>query len=115
MYTLLIKQFLRSRVTVVALMLLLLIGTIAILIGRQFIEKQEETIARVADHQRSHIERNVAVNDEMGLLLYYLRFSLISKPDKLAAISIRQRDINPGIQSVTIRTLEAQKYDTDLT
>jgi ABC-2 type transport system permease protein len=40
---------------------------------------------------------------------------LISKPDKLAAISIGQRDINPGIQSVTIRTLEAQKYDTDLT
>jgi ABC-2 type transport system permease protein len=96
-------------------MLLLIIGTTAILIGRQFLQKQEETIARVSEHQRSHIERNVAVNDEMGLLLYYLRFSLISKPDKLAGISIGQRDINPGIQSITIRTLEAQKYDTDLT
>lgn len=115
MYSLLIKQFLRSRITIVALILLLAIGITAILIGRQFLHKQEETIAKVTEHQRSHIERNVAVNNEMGLLLYYLRFSLISKPDKLAGISIGQRDINPGVQSLTIRTLEAQKYDTDLT
>lgn len=115
MYSLLIKQFLRSRVTITALILLLAIGVIGILIGRQFIQKQEETIAKVSEHQRTHIERNVAVNGEMGLLLYYLKFALISQPDKLSGISIGQRDINPGIQSVTIRTLEAQKYDTDLT
>jgi ABC-2 type transport system permease protein len=115
MYVLLIKQFLRSRINVVALMLLLIIGIISIFIGRQFLFRQQEAIAKVTEHQRTHIERNVAANDEMGLLLYYLRFSLISKPDKLAAISIGQRDINPGIQSITIRTLEAQKYDTDLT
>jgi len=29
-------------------------------------------------------------------------------------LSIGQRDVNPGIQSVTIRTLEGQRYDTDL-
>lgn len=115
MYSLLIKQFVRSRISLVALLLLLVMGMISILIGRQFLLKQEQTISKVTEHQRTHIERNVAANDEMGLLLYYLRFSLISKPDKLAAISIGQRDVNPGIQSVTIRTLEAQKYDTDLT
>lgn len=115
MYALLIKQFVRSRVSIVALLLLLVMGFISILIGRQFLLKQEQTIAKVTAHQHQHIQRNVAVNDEMGLLLYYLRFSLISKPDKLAALSIGQRDVNPGIQSVTIRTLEAQRYDTDLT
>src|SRR5687767_6683710 len=115
MYSLLVKQFMRSRITIVALMLLLVIGVISILIGRQFLLKQEETISKITEHQRTHIERNVAANDEMGLLLYYLRFSLISRPEKLSALSIGQRDINPGIQSVTIRTLEAQKYDTDLT
>jgi ABC-2 type transport system permease protein len=115
MYALLIKQFIRSRPALAALILLLTLGITAILIGKQFLSKQEETIARVTEHQRMHIERNVAANDEMGLLMYYLKFALISKPDKLAAISIGQRDINPGIQSVTIRTLEAQKYDTDLT
>lgn len=115
MFSLLVKQFVRSRISIFALLLLLVMGVIAIIIGKQFLLKQEETIAKVVEHQRLHIDRNVAANDEMGLLLYYLRFSLINKPDKLAGISIGQRDINPGIQSVTIRTLEAQKYDTDLT
>jgi ABC-2 type transport system permease protein len=115
MYLLLIKQFLRSRITIVALLLLLVMGSISILIGKQFLLKQEQTITKVTEHQRTHLERNVAAHDEMGLLLYYLRFSLISKPDKLAALSVGQRDVNPGVQSVTIRTLEAQKYDTDLT
>jgi ABC-2 type transport system permease protein len=84
------------------------------LIGGQFLTRQESTIARVTQHQREHLDRNVDLHDEMGLLLYYLRFSLIDQPDKLTALSIGQRDINPSIQSVTIRTLEAQKYDTDL-
>jgi ABC-2 type transport system permease protein len=95
-------------------MLIVFMGIISILIGRQFLSRQESIIQQVTTHQREHIERNVATHDEMGLLLYYLRFSLISKPDKLAALSIGQRDVNPGIQSVTIRTLEGQKYDTDL-
>jgi ABC-2 type transport system permease protein len=115
MHSLLIKEFLRSRMAWGVLLLLLIMGIISILIGRQFLLKQEETMAKVVEHQRTHIERNVAANDEMGLVMYYLRFALISKPDKLAAVSIGQRDVNPGIQSVTIRTLEAQKYDTDLT
>jgi ABC-2 type transport system permease protein len=89
-------------------------GIISIVIGKQFLSRQERTIQKVTTHQCEHIERNAAAHQEMGLLLYYLRFSLISKPDKLAALSIGQRDVNPGIQSVTIRTLEGQKYDTDL-
>lgn len=115
MYSLLIKQFVRSRISIIAFLLLLVMGVISILIGRQFLVKQEQTITKVTEHQRMHIERNVATHDEMGLLLYYLKFSLISKPDRLAGMSIGQRDVNPGIRSVTIRTLEAQKYDTDLT
>ena len=115
MYSLLLKQFIRSRMAVTALSLLLLMGIISILIGKQFLLRQEVTIARVAEQQRVHIERNVAAQNEMGLLLYYLRFALITKPEKLSALSIGQRDVNGGVQSVTIRTLEAQKYDTDLT
>ena len=114
MYILFIKQFIRSKAVVLSCMLIVVMGIISIVIGRQFLLRQENIIQQVTTHQREHIERNVAAQDEMGLLLYYLRFSLISKPDKLAALSIGQRDVNPGIQSVTIRTLEGQKYDTDL-
>lgn len=114
MYSLILKQFLRSRTAQVSLVLILAIGIVSIFIGKQFLDKQEGIIANVTQHQQDHIGRNVALHDEMGLLLYYLRFSLIDQPDKLTALSIGQRDINPSIQSVTIRTLEAQKYDTDL-
>jgi ABC-2 type transport system permease protein len=115
MYRLLVKQFIRSRTTVGALLLLLSMGILSILIGHQFLAQQEQRIDQVTEHQRSHLQRHVAAHDEMGLLLYYLRFALISPPDRLSALSIGQRDVNPGIQSVTIRTLEGQKYDTDLT
>lgn len=114
MYALFIKQFLRSKAVILSFILILVMGIISILIGQQFLSRQENIIRQVTTHQREHIERNVAAHSEMGLLLYYLRFSLISKPDKIAALSIGQRDVNPSIQSVTIRTLEGQKYDTDL-
>lgn len=114
MYSLIVKQFIRSGTVQLALILILFMGIVGILIGKQFLSKQENIIANVTKHQQEHIERNVSINDEMGLLLYYLRFSLIDQPDKLTALSIGQRDINPSIQSVTIRNLEAQKYDTDL-
>lgn len=98
----------------ISLLLILLTGIVGIFTGKQFLDKQEDIISKVTHYQQKHIEQNVAANDEMGLLLYYLRFALISRPDPLTALSIGQRDVNPGIQSVTIRTLEAQKYDTDL-
>jgi ABC-2 type transport system permease protein len=50
----------------------------------------------------------------MGLLLYYLKFSLVNNTLPINALSIGQRDVNPSIQSLTIRGLEAQKYDADL-
>lgn len=115
MYALLIKQFIRSKTVVLSTLLILALGVISILIGDQFLDKQEKSIAEVTQHQQEHIERNVNWhNDEIGLLLYYIRFALINTPEKLAALSIGQRDVNSSIQSVTIRNLEGQKYDTDL-
>lgn len=114
MNRLILKQFLRSSTAQITLALILAIGIVSIFIGKQFLAKQEGIIANVTQSQQNHIERNVTLHREMGLLLYYLRFSLIDPPDKLTALSIGQRDVNPSIQSVTIRTLEAQKYDTDL-
>ena len=115
MYSLLVRQFTRSKAVVLTLILILVIGVISIFIGRQFLLKQEKAIAEITVHQREHIQRNVTfIDSEMGLLLYYLRFPLINQLDKISALSIGQRDVNPSIQNVTIRNLEAQKYDTDL-
>lgn len=114
MIALLFKNFIRSKTVIVSLLLILLLGFTAIFIGRQFITKQENAIAEVSKYQQEHIARNVKFyNQDVGYLLYYLRFAFINKPEPLAALSIGQRDVNPAIQTLTIRTLEAQKYDTD--
>jgi len=115
MYALEINHFLRSKGAMGGLALLLLVGCLSLLIGRQFVAKQQQAQAEIARFQREHIERNVRYHqDEMGLLLYYLRFTLVNPNQPLNALSIGQRDVQNSIQSVTIRGLENQKYDTDL-
>lgn len=115
MYALEIKLFLRSKGAMGGLALLLLVGCLSLLIGRQFVAKQQHAQTEIAQFQREHIERNVRYHqDEMGLLLYYLRFTLVNPIQPLNALSIGQRDVQRSIQSVTIRGLENQKYDTDL-
>lgn len=115
MYSLIVKQFLRSKAVITTLILILVIGIVSIFIGKQFLLKEEQHIESVTQQQKEHIAKNVQHHqDNIGLLLYYVRFAFIAKPEKLSALSIGQRDINPGVQRVTIRNLEAQKYDTDL-
>jgi ABC-2 type transport system permease protein len=115
MYALIIKQFIRSKTVTLSTLLILAMGMTSIFIGEQFITEQKKSIAEVTQRQQDHIERNVSWHeDDLGLLLYYLRFALINKPNQLAALSIGQRDVNSSIQSVTIRNLEGQQYDTDL-
>jgi ABC-2 type transport system permease protein len=115
MHNLIIQQFIRSRAVVITLVLILVIGIASIFTGKQFLDKEERNIVQIEQHQQAHLQRHVQQNpDNIGGLLYYARFALIHKPDKLTALSIGQRDVNPGVQSVTIRNLEAQKYDTEL-
>jgi ABC-2 type transport system permease protein len=116
MLALLFKNFIRSKGTKIGLIFLLIICFISLLIGQQFQQKQQSTIKEAAIYQKEHIARNAAFHkDEMGLLLYYIKFSLVNKTLPINSLAIGQRDVNPSIQSVTIRGLEAQKYDSELT
>jgi ABC-2 type transport system permease protein len=109
------KNFIRSRLAVTGLAVVLGAGIVSLFIGREHLRERQNDVARVAQIQREHIRHNVKVlNGEMGLLLYYLRFGLVNQTHPLNALSIGQRDVNPSIQRVTIRNLENQKYDTDL-
>jgi ABC-2 type transport system permease protein len=115
MLVLYFKNFLRSRLALVGLAVVLGAGIMGIFIGREHLRKRQDDAARAARIQREHIARNVkVVNGEMGLLLYYLRFGVVNQTHPLNALSVGQRDVNPSIQRVTIRNLENQKYDTDL-
>lgn len=115
MLLLLFKNFIRSRGTKIGLLFLFLICFISLLIGKQFQEKQAKNVQEAILYQKEHIAKNVNFHqDDLGLLLYYLKFSLVNKSFPVNSLAIGQRDINPSIQSVTIRGLEGQKYDAEL-
>lgn len=115
MTALLIKNFLRSKGLLTGLLVLLAAGLVSLNIGKYFLEKNKEIIEKTAEYQQKSITRNVAFHPkEIGLLLYYVRFGLVNEMPNLAGLSIGQRDINPSLQSITIRNLEEQKYATDL-
>lgn len=114
MMTLAFKNFLRSRSVLTGLLLLLSTGLISLLIGRQFLDRQQQHITDVTAWQQEHIRRHAGSIEETGLLLYYLRFTLANKTTPLNGLSIGQKDIQPSVKSLTIRNLEAQQYDTDL-
>ncbi len=115
MYGLLFKQFLRTNTCKLGLFLVLILGIVSLAVGKQFLNQQEKIEAQVAEKQQEHIARNVDLhNDDIGLLLYYLKFAAINATNPLAGLSIGQKDVNPSVQSVSILTLEGQKYDTDL-
>ncbi|MEM9337714.1 MAG: DUF3526 domain-containing protein [Bacteroidota bacterium] len=115
MYLFMFKQFLRTKTCIFGLSIVLLLGLVSILVGKQFLVRQEKAIDEVIEKQAAHIERNLDHHsDDIGLLLYYLKFALVNKATPLAALSIGQSDVHPKVQRVKILTLEGQKYDSDL-
>jgi ABC-2 type transport system permease protein len=115
MFALLFKNFFRSRGTKIGLLFLLLLGFTSLLIGQQYQEKQQKNTTDAALYQKEHSARNVKFHqDEIGLLLYYLKFSFVNSSIPINSLAIGQRDVNPSVQTITIRGLEAQKYDSEL-
>lgn len=115
MHKLAFKNFIRSRSVLLGIAFLLITGVISLFIGRQFLHKQQQHGRDVQAWQQEHVQRNVGFhNKEIGLLLYYLRFSIVNETHPINGLSIGQRDVNPSVKSLNIRNLEAQQYDTDL-
>lgn len=115
MYSLLIKHFFRSKIVVLGFGILMVLGFLSIGTGKQFLTQKQKVIAKAKIEQKKHIKTQTTLHkDDLGLLLYYLKFSYINPVNSLAGISIGQSDLNSHIQNVTILNLEGQKYDTDL-
>ncbi|MBW1296663.1 DUF3526 domain-containing protein [Aquimarina litoralis] len=114
-YKLLFQQCVRSKEVWISLLLLILLGVVAIIIGNKHLKKQQDAIAEVKTYQEEHFDRQVSLhNDDLGLLLYYANFAYINTLNPLAGVSIGQSDVHPTVKRITIKTFEAQKYDTDL-
>lgn len=115
MTTLLIKNMLRSKGVVTGLVILMLSGITSLYIGKSFLRKNEAVILLTSNFQKESIKRNVEFHPEdIGLLLYYVKFGFVNKMSNLTGLAIGQRDINLSVHSITIRNLEEQKYNTDI-
>lgn len=115
MLALMFIQFLKTRICRIGLLMVMILGIISILVGKQFLVVQDKTTSYVVENYRDHLKRNLEYHGgDIGELLYYLQFTLVKPSNDLAALSIGQQDINSDVQTVTILNLEAQRYDTDL-
>jgi len=114
-YKLLIKQFLRSKTVLLAFGILMLLGALSIGTGKQFLNQKQLIVEQTIEQQEKHLQTQLSLhNKDIGLLMYYLKFSFINPIPPIAGISIGQSDLNSHIQNVSILNLEGQKYDTDL-
>jgi ABC-2 type transport system permease protein len=108
-------NFFRSGVVKMGLPLLLMASLLGILVGKQFSDQQRRGIQEAAHLQQEQLHRHVeSFKDEIGYMLYYAKFSLVNTPSPIGGLSIGQRDVNPTTMALTIRNIEAQKYDADL-
>ncbi|KFF02575.1 DUF3526 domain-containing protein [Chryseobacterium luteum] len=108
------KQFYRNKAYTAALVFLLLAGIMAIYTGKKFLDRNQDIIAKSEQFQKESIEKNVKYHkDDLGLILYYIKFNLINETPELAALNMGMRDLNPSIQGVTMRNLEEQRYNAD--
>ncbi len=118
MYSLLVKQFFRSNTVWLAFGIIMILGILSIGTGKQFLTQKQEAIVKTIEKQEKQEElikkQNQLRENDIGLLLYYLKFSFINPVQPLSGISIGQSDLNSHIQNVSILNLEGQKYDTDL-
>lgn len=107
-------QFYRNKAYIIALLFLFMAGMMAIYTGKKFLDRNEDIISKSGAFQKESIERNTKFHkDDLGLVLYYIKFNLVNETPKLAALNIGMRDLNPSIQGVTIRNLEEQRYSAD--
>lgn len=114
-YQLEFKLFFSNKAARFGIMILLISGFCSLYLGKQFIAKQQAVIEKAGKMQQEHKYKNVKYfGKDLGLLLYYNKFSMASIPDNWAAFANGQRDINPYLISVTMLGLEGQLYDTDL-
>ncbi|WP_298317556.1 DUF3526 domain-containing protein [uncultured Aquimarina sp.] len=115
LYKLFLQQCIRSKEVWISLVLITLLGIVGIVIGNKHLQRQQDAIAEVKTYQEQHFDRQVSLhNDDLGLLLYYAKFAYINTLNPLAGLSIGQSDVHPTVKRITIKTFEAQKYDTDL-
>lgn len=113
------KNFLSGRGVIAGLVLLAAAGLYAIAQGNQVIEQQRRALAAAprlaAEHRETLLAMHAGKTEEgPGGLLYYLHFSTVREPSRLAPLAVGLRDLHPYNLRVRLLALEGQLYDGDI-
>jgi len=111
------RLLLRSRVSVAALLLLLVLSSVAVWSGLAATARQNATIDRVTAAQGRDLaavaKRYGKPDGEAGYAAYYTFHLTWDRPSSLAFAALGQRDLQPHVLRVRALGLQAQLYESE--
>lgn len=112
------RLLLRSRFSVAALVLLLILTGLAVAAGLSTVARQNATIDRVAVAQQKDLAAVASEygkpDGEAGRAAYYTFHLTSDRPSDLAFAALGQRDIQPYVLRIRLLGLQAQLYESEI-
>ncbi len=111
------RLLLRSRLSMAALLLLLGLTSVAVWSGLHEIERQHETIARLAPlHEQdvAVVAAQYAAAGDAGSLAYYTFYNTWDAPSDAAFLALGLRDAAPYVLRIRALGLQAQLYEGEV-
>ncbi|MBT9493180.1 MAG: DUF3526 domain-containing protein [Paucibacter sp.] len=108
------RLLLRSRLALVALLLLLLLSTLAVWSGMREVARQQQTIARLAGLQQQELAvqaRKYVDGADAGSAAYYTFHNTWDAPSAGAFLALGLRDAAPYVLRVRALALQAQLHE----
>lgn len=108
------RLLLRSRLSMVALLLLLSLTGVAVWSGLYEIERQQQTIARLAPLHEQDVAAQYAKGGGAGSQAYYTFYNTWDAPADAAFLALGLRDAAPYVLRVRALGLQAQLYEGEV-
>ncbi|QBE62087.1 DUF3526 domain-containing protein [Pseudoduganella lutea] len=109
-----LRLIVRSRLSIAALLLLLLLSTLAVWSGMQEVERQRQTIARLAPLHEQDVAALAArypASKDAGNPAYYTFYNTWDAPSDAAFLALGLRDVAPYVLRIRALGLQAQLYE----
>ncbi|WP_288380767.1 DUF3526 domain-containing protein [uncultured Massilia sp.] len=109
-----LRLILRSRLMTAALLLLLLLSSLAVWSGLHEVERQRETISRIGplnEQDVAAVAQRQAGSKEGGGPAYYTFYATWDPPSDAAFLALGLRDVTPYVLRVRALGLQAQLYE----
>ncbi|RQO61324.1 ABC transporter permease [Paucibacter sp. KBW04] len=104
----------RSRWAMAALLLLLILSTLAVISGLREVQRQEDTIARVAKLQQEELVQQASKltrQGDAGAVGYYAFLGTWDAPSPAAFLALGLRDATPYVLRVRALALQSQLHE----